>query len=105
MQGVQGAGAMAAVFAEEERVREAIAAFAKEMSIAALNGPKNTVISGARAAVEEVSERLAGAGVRVERLRVSHGFHSPLMEEMLEEFEQLANEVSYAAAQVKLISN
>jgi acyl transferase domain-containing protein len=105
MQAVKAEGAMAAVFAEEGRVRAAIAPFTEEVSIAALNTPGQVVISGARAAVAEVVRSLAGQGVRVEQLRVSHAFHSPLMEEMLAEFEQEAEAVRYRAPQIKLISN
>ncbi len=51
------------------------------MSIAAVNGPDNLVVSGVEAEV------LAVVGDRKhKRLRVSHAFHSPLMDPMLEEF-------------------
>ena len=49
MQSLPAGGAMAAVFASEDRVRAAIAPFARDASIAAVNGPAQTVISGAAA--------------------------------------------------------
>ena len=47
MQGLGAGGQMVAVFSDESRVRQAIAAYAKSVSIAAINGPENVVISGA----------------------------------------------------------
>ncbi|WP_030715481.1 type I polyketide synthase [Streptomyces sp. NRRL F-2580] len=47
--------------------------------LAALNGPADTVVSGPLEALERIGRALAGRGVRVERLPVSHAFHSPLM--------------------------
>ncbi|MER7898976.1 type I polyketide synthase [Streptomyces sp. NPDC096046] len=47
--------------------------------IAGFNGPAQTVVAGAVDAIEEVSGRVAGAGVGCTRLAVSHAFHSPLV--------------------------
>ncbi|MFM7584210.1 MAG: acyltransferase domain-containing protein, partial [Caldilinea sp.] len=77
-------GEMLSLQAPESRVREAIAPYADEVSIAAINGPASVVLSGRRAAVLAVGELLAAEGVKGQRLTVSHAFHSPLMEPMLE---------------------
>ena len=82
MQRVSGRGAMAAVMAGEEQVREALEGLAGQVSLAAVNAPQSVVISGYEDGVAIAEERLKKAGVRVERLRVSHGFHSPQMAEM-----------------------
>ena len=58
-----------------------------------------------RGAVERVCGALTAAGIRTELLRVSHAFHSALMEPMLEEFGRVAGEVSYSAPKKGLISN
>ncbi|MEU9163599.1 type I polyketide synthase [Streptomyces sp. NPDC048424] len=47
--------------------------------LAALNGPADTVVSGPLEALERIGRALAGRGVRVKPLPVSHAFHSPLM--------------------------
>jgi acyl transferase domain-containing protein/NADPH:quinone reductase-like Zn-dependent oxidoreductase/NAD(P)-dependent dehydrogenase (short-subunit alcohol dehydrogenase family) len=105
MQSLPAGGAMAAVFAPEARVAAAIAPHAKDLSIAAVNGPAQTVISGAAAAVRAVSEALAAEGVKVHPLQVSHAFHSPLVEPILDAFEKEVAAVAFAAPAVRIISN
>jgi len=60
-----------------------------------VNGPAAAVISGDEAQVLAVARVLEQAGVRTRRLRVSHAFHSPLMEPMLAEFAAVLESVSY----------
>jgi acyl transferase domain-containing protein len=73
--------------------------------VAVVNGPDNVVISGLRESVAAVGERLDEAGIITRSLRVSHAFHSPLMEPILAEFREIAGQISYAAPQIPLISN
>ncbi|MBU6352349.1 MAG: acyltransferase domain-containing protein, partial [Chloroflexi bacterium] len=98
-------GEMVALQATEWRVREAIVPYAAEVSIAAINGPASVVISGSRDAVLAVSESLAAEGVKSQRLTVSHAFHSPLMEPMLEDFRQVAERIIYHKPVLRLVSN
>ncbi|AKT41320.1 hybrid non-ribosomal peptide synthetase/type I polyketide synthase [Chondromyces crocatus] len=105
MQSLPGDGDMAAVFAGEARVAEAIASMASRVSIAAVNGPGETVLSGERAAVRQVLERLAAEGIRARHLRVSHAFHSPRMDSILDPLEAAAAQLSLHAPQIELISN
>ena len=105
MQSLPRNGAMAAVFAGEDRVRATIAPFSKSVSIAATNSPLNTVISGNADDVRAVLERLAQEGMEAKPLAVSHAFHSPLVEPILDEFEQFARSVEHRAPVVDLLSN
>lgn len=98
-------GAMAAVFAEEERVASAIQPDADTLSIAASNGPRNTVISGRRETMEKVLRELKSQGIKARQLTVSHAFHSPLMEPMLDSFQQAAAGISHQAPKIDLVSN
>jgi microcystin synthetase protein McyG len=98
-------GAMAAVAAGVEAVQAAIAPYADEISIAAVNAPEQTVISGSVAAIESILTSLAAAGISGSRLRVSHAFHSPLIAPMLAEFERAAGEVRYRSPDLLFVSN
>jgi acyl transferase domain-containing protein/acyl carrier protein/short-subunit dehydrogenase len=99
------AGTMAAVFAERAEVEAALRSAGAEVSIAAVNGPRHVVISGAREATEAVGAELLRRGVRFQPLTVSHAFHSPMMTPMLEEYLAVARAVTYAPPAVSLISN
>jgi phthiocerol/phenolphthiocerol synthesis type-I polyketide synthase C len=98
-------GEMAVVFAGEERVSAAIAPFTEHISIAGVNGSENTVISGARESVRALLKSFASMGIHTRILNVSHAFHSPLMEPMLDAFEQIASQVRFEAPRIPLISN
>src|SRR5262249_20291558 len=105
MQGLQQRGAMAAVLSEEARVRSVLESTPGQISIAAVNGPRHVVVSGEYQAVERAAFALEADGVETIRLKVSHAFHSPLMEPMLSAFEQAASQVSYAPPRLDLVSN
>ena len=98
-------GAMASLVCDERRVQDAIAPYSNELGIAAINGPTSVVISGRIAAVEAVMTRLAAEGVRTVQLNVSHAFHSPLVEPMIESFLAIARSVRFSEPQIDLISN
>ena len=105
MQALPSEGEMVAVFADEKLVRVAIESSAGLVSIAAINGAKNTVISGNSEAIRAVLNKFEALKVDYRSLKVSHAFHSPLMEPMLDAFEQIAASVEYFAPQIRLISN
>ena len=105
MQAVSGQGAMAAAMTDESKVRVALGGLEKGVSIAALNAPENTVISGYESELLVAEERLQKAGVWVQRLAVSRAFHSPQMQEMEAAFEQLARGLQFQAPRIRLISS
>jgi malonyl CoA-acyl carrier protein transacylase len=105
MQALPPDGEMMAVLADEATIREAIQPYSQEVAIAAINGPKNIVISGKCQSVGAIRAALEAKGVKTKNLQVSHAFHSPLMEPMLEEFERVAAEVTYSEPLISLISN
>nr|VFK24457.1 MAG: malonyl CoA-acyl carrier protein transacylase [Candidatus Kentron sp. MB] len=98
-------GDMLALPMEEEKALEIIAPFAREVSLAAINGPNSVVISGAREAMETISARLAEERIKAKPLVVSHAFHSPMMEAMLDAFEEVAQSVTYTRPRIPLCSN
>jgi malonyl CoA-acyl carrier protein transacylase/SAM-dependent methyltransferase len=105
MQSLPRDGSMVAVMADEARAREFVAARSADVSIAAVNGPASVVISGRTAAVEAVVAELTAAGIKSKPLNVSHAFHSPLMEPILDQFEAAVAGVALSAPRIKVISN
>lgn len=105
MQSVKHHGKMAVIFATRERVEKAIAAASGNVVIAVLNGPENIVISGDAETVDALVAKFKADGVQVTPLNVSHAFHSPLMDEMLDDFEKTAATIEYHAPKVPLAAN
>jgi myxalamid-type polyketide synthase MxaB len=105
MQALPRDGAMFAVRAAEERVAPLLEPLRAAVSIAAVNGPNDVVISGETRAVESIAAILRDQDVQVHRLNVSHAFHSPLIEPMLEEFAAIARQIRFQEPRLTLISN
>jgi len=99
-------GMMAAVFASGAQVEAMLAELGEPaVSIAAYNGPANTVISGANEPVQRCLDRLAEDGIGVKPLTVSHAFHSALMDGILDEFAEFADTIAMQPPQIPLVSN
>ncbi|MEU7281910.1 type I polyketide synthase [Streptomyces sp. NPDC045431] len=101
MQALPQGGAMVAVQAAEDEVRPLLS---DTVGIAAVNGPQAVVVSGMQAEVLAIKERFEAEGRKATRLRVSHAFHSPLMEPMLEEFRTVAQSVTYSEPSIPIVS-
>ncbi len=102
MAALPAGGVMVAVTATEAEVAPLLN---DAVSVGAVNGPDAVVLSGERAAVMAAADRLADCGRRVRQLAVSHAFHSPLMEPMIEEFSAVVAGVSPGAPRIDLVSN
>jgi len=105
MQQLPRDGLMAVVFAPADRVERQLEPFREAVAVAAANGPENTVIAGAAEAVRELVEQFTRAGVGTQLLSVSHAFHSPQMDPILDKFQAAASKFQYQRPQIPLVSN
>jgi acyl transferase domain-containing protein/surfactin synthase thioesterase subunit len=105
MQALPRGGAMAAIFSDEATVTAAIEQCGRaDVAIAALNGPQNTVISGARNTVTALIARFERLGTRCRLLTVSHAFHSPLMRPAADKLRRIGAAVQSQAPKITWLS-
>ncbi|HET8707002.1 MAG TPA: type I polyketide synthase, partial [Pseudomonadales bacterium] len=98
-------GAMLAVFADQAKVETILRDFGTQVSIAAINGPNNTVLAGGKAEIEQLQAVLSDEGIKFRALSVSHAFHSYLMEPMLDAFREVAQKITFKQPRISFISS
>ncbi|MEU7062100.1 acyltransferase domain-containing protein, partial [Streptomyces sp. NPDC046197] len=106
MQAAPAGGAMVSLRVTEAEVRASLEALGvvDTVSVAAVNGPRQTVVSGDAGAVERVAEHWRAQGHRTKKLLVSHAFHSAHMDGALEEFRQVAATVRCERPRIPVVS-
>ncbi|MGW5356033.1 acyltransferase domain-containing protein, partial [Streptomyces sp. NPDC004031] len=102
MQAAQAGGAMIAVEATEDEV---LPLLDERLSLAAVNGPTAVVVSGDTDAAETVAEHFRDLGRRTRRLTVSHAFHSPHMDTVLDDFTREIRTLDFQPPQIPVLSN
>jgi acyl transferase domain-containing protein/thioesterase domain-containing protein/acyl carrier protein len=95
-------GAMTTIAAPEHEV---IPHLTPDVAIAATNTPNSTVISGDAEQVDKIAQHFADQGVKTRNLKVSHAFHSPRMDPILDRFHDVATTLTYHTPRIPLISN
>ncbi|GAB2579307.1 hypothetical protein GCM10027168_10230 [Streptomyces capparidis] len=97
-------GRMLTVSASERTVRPWLEGRQDIVAVAAVNGPASVVLSGDAAAVEEIADLAARAGVDTAWLRTSHAFHSPLVDQVLPALHARADALTPTAPGTPVIS-
>ncbi|MEU5182904.1 beta-ketoacyl synthase N-terminal-like domain-containing protein [Streptomyces longwoodensis] len=105
MQALPPGGAMYALQVAPDELAPQLVGREAELSLAAVNGPRATVLSGDAEAAARVAAHWAERGRRTKRLRVGHAFHSARMEPVLDAFREVAAGLSYRPPTVPVISN
>ena len=98
-------GAMVAVQASEQEALKSLSGFEDRLSLAAVNGPQAVVISGDEQALQQWEGSFEERERKLKRLRVSHAFHSKLMEPMLDELRAIAQKLSFSEPEIPIVSN
>ncbi|WP_299529237.1 type I polyketide synthase, partial [uncultured Streptomyces sp.] len=104
MQSARTGGAMVAIEAEEAELGADLQAMSGRLALAAVNGPSSVVISGDADATEELAERWRARGRRTRALQVSHAFHSPHMDDVLDEFRAVVRSLTLHAPRIPVVS-
>lgn len=104
MDSVLEPGGMGAVFATEDEVTHLIENYKDTVSIAVVNSEKNCVISGKLKDVETILAEATAKNIRTKQLKVSQGFHSVLMNSILDEFEELISDIKVMEPKIPFMS-
>lgn len=99
-----GSGSMASIFTDMRRVLQLIEPFKYEVAIAAHNAKESCVISGNTETVNIIIELARKQGLETKMLKVSHAFHSQLMEPIMDDFKSVADEIKYDVPKVRYVS-
>ncbi|CAH0159330.1 type I polyketide synthase [Roseomonas sp. CECT 9278] len=104
MQALPAGGAMVALRCDEAAAQRLLDGLEAQAGVAALNGPQASVVSGAAAAMDAVCARAEAAGILAMPLRVSHAFHSPLMDPALAPFAAAMDAVALHPPRLPVLS-
>jgi acyl transferase domain-containing protein/surfactin synthase thioesterase subunit/acyl carrier protein len=105
MQSLPTGSAMASIFTDESIVAAVIdKRKAKQLSVAALNAPGNVVVSGEGDAIADVVKHFECLGIRTQLLTVSHAFHSPLMQPIIQQLGSIAATAPTDSAKIPWVS-
>jgi FkbH-like protein len=104
MQNLPAGGGMVSVAASAQSVEAVLGASPLDLSIAAYNGPQQTVVSGSLKDLDEFSKLAVATGIKTQSLKVSHAFHSKLMEPMLDEFRAMVAKLGLGVPQKEFVS-
>lgn len=95
-------GKMMAVKASLERINELAL---KDVYVSVVNAPESIVLGGSFQAMEEAEKVLTSHGILSQLLHTSHAFHTPMMSEVAQRFEDYMQKITLNDPSITLISN
>jgi acyl transferase domain-containing protein len=96
------AGAMLAIPLPDRDVADLLG---DDLSVAAINGPAQSVVSGPAASIEALQARLAGRGVDARRLNIATGAHSSLVDPIAGAFRRRVAETALHEPTIAFLSD
>ncbi|MEH0626443.1 SDR family NAD(P)-dependent oxidoreductase [Streptomyces stelliscabiei] len=104
LRAVAGHGGMASVALPADRTRELLAGWGERISVAAVNGPRSTVVAGETAALAELLASCEKDGVRARRIEVDYASHSAEMDPLRAELLDVLADIAPATAGTRMFS-
>ncbi|WSN08774.1 SDR family NAD(P)-dependent oxidoreductase [Micromonospora sp. NBC_01699] len=105
MQALPAGGAMVALTASAAQAHALIDGHRDRAAVAAVNGPAATIIAGDEDVIWDAAARWQALGGKARRLPVSHAFHSPHMDAMLDDFRRVAATITFQPPRIPVVSN
>ncbi len=101
---LEARGGMLAVFAAEDEVRSLLPELGANIDVAAVNGPRQTVLGGCQQRLEEIAAELKSQKITTRTLQTTHGFHSPLITPVLDDFTAAVEAAELSTPTIEFIS-
>jgi len=95
-------GAMVSVWKSEEELKEEMG---EELTIAAINGPRQCVVAGRKEEVEKYERKMEEGGEEYRRIQIEVAAHSRVVEPILERFEEYVRGLEKREPEIRMISN
>ncbi|MFZ1322475.1 MAG: SDR family NAD(P)-dependent oxidoreductase [Ignavibacteria bacterium] len=105
MQTMTEEGEMYTIFEDEKVTKEFLIGYEDKVSIASINGPKKTVISGSKDSLDKIIKNIESKNIEYKKIIVSIASHSPLMHSMIDEFRKVCETINYSEAEIPVVSN
>jgi acyl transferase domain-containing protein len=104
MQSIETPAGSAAVFTSEDVVRSFVGPYQDSIAIAADNAPRRVLIAGAEKPLQDICHAIQQKGIEVRRMNGLLAAHSPLMDPILETFENVGATVTYRPPSIPMVS-
>ncbi|MGZ4032675.1 MAG: beta-ketoacyl synthase N-terminal-like domain-containing protein, partial [Tumebacillaceae bacterium] len=95
-------GSMLAVEGTPEQVQSFLGV---GVDLAVVNGPQACVLAGTDERMEALEEEITAAGLRCQRVRTSHAFHSAMLDPILDEFLETVSQIELHPPQIPYVTN